>query len=145
MFFSSFRKAVECYQQQDLGSTDNHTTHEGSSVFPPRAGLRYHHPVLLLQLFSIFKLISHKTHPVKTRGKHIPHTEGSWIKTLPALIKYCVRHSPGTTLFKELSVYSIIANIQDTFKVNRLGKHLISLLPGAQAGQAGFPGKSEAF
>lgn len=35
MFFSSFRKAVECYQQQDLGSTDNHTTDEGSSVFPP--------------------------------------------------------------------------------------------------------------
>lgn len=93
--------------------------------------------------FSIFKQISHKIHPVKTRGKHIPHTEGSWIKTLPALIKYCVRHSPGTTLFKELSVYSIIANIQDTFKVNRLGKHLISLLPGAEAGQAAFPGRAK--
>lgn len=92
---------------------------------------------------SIFTQISHKTHPVKTRGKHIPHTEGSWIKPLPALIKYCVRHSPGTTLFKELSVYSMVANIQDTFKVNRLGKHLISLLPSAEAGQAGFPGRAK--
>lgn len=90
---------------------------------------------------SVFKQISHKTHPVKTRGKHIPHTEGSWIKTLPALIKYCVRHSPGTTLFKELSVDSMVANIQDTFKVNRLGKHLISLLPSAESRQAGFPGR----
>lgn len=90
---------------------------------------------------GIFKQISHKTHPVKTRGKHIPHTQGSWIKTLPALIKYCVRHSPGTTLFKELSVYPIVANIQDTFKVNRLGKHLISLLPSAESRQPGFPGR----
>lgn len=103
------------------------------SQIPPRPAATVH--------FSIFKQISHKTHPAKTRGKHIPHTKGSWIKTLPALIKYCVRHSPGTTLFKELSVYSMVANIQDTFKVNRLGKHLISLLPSAESGQAGFPGR----
>lgn len=91
--------------------------------------------------FIIFKQISHKIHPAKTRRKHIPQTKGSWIKTLPVLIKYRVRHSPGTRLFKYLPVYSIITNIQDTFKVNRLEKHLSSLLCSAESQQAEFPGR----